>query len=39
MSYDAPTRVWVQGQNGKWYSRDWLPGELAEYRRNVLARK
>lgn len=34
--YDAPNRVWEQGENGLWASRPWREGEKAEYIRDVL---
>lgn len=37
-AYPAPIRKAVELPNGKWTSREWLPGEKAEYTARVLVR-
>jgi hypothetical protein len=34
--YPAPERKWEETIPGQWASRPWLPGEKAEYEREVL---
>lgn len=37
-SCNAPNRVWERTTGDLWASRDWYPGEKAEYERKVLGR-
>lgn len=38
-SYPAPQRKSIETSNGKFATREWEPGEKAQYERSVLGRK